>query len=88
MTPRRSVMPLFAKRVWTRVKRTLEYAHLLEFLLHAGHSDVLALVLFTLRWPAGWLVLGWVFAAYFYIESRRQMPKSRAIRGKKRRRGR
>lgn len=63
-----------ARRTWERVKNTVEYAHLAEFILHAGHSDVLTLLIFALKWPAGWLILGWVLAAYFYLRLRSTKP--------------
>jgi hypothetical protein len=67
---RRRVSVESAKRIWERVKTVLEYAHLAEFLLHAGNTQVFALLLFALKWPIGWLALGWLLAGYFYLRLR------------------
>ena len=60
-----------AKRAWERLRGTLELAHLVEFTIHAGQSDVLALLIFALKWPVGWMILGWLLAAYFWMRLRR-----------------
>ena len=64
-----------AKEIWDKVKRALEYAHLLDYLLHPAHSDILMLLLLALRWPSGWIALGWILAAYFYLRLQAGQPK-------------
>jgi hypothetical protein len=64
----RGVSMRIAKKLWERVKGVLEYAHLCDYLLSPAHSQILTLLLFGLRMPAGWLVLGWFLAAYFFLQ--------------------
>ena len=64
--------------VWEKVKGILEYAHLGDYLLHPSHSDILALTIFSLKTPAGWAVLGWMLALYFFLRAIRSAQATTA----------
>lgn len=73
---RRGVSIESVRSLWKTLKSTLEYAHLLEFILHAGHSDVFVLLLFALKWPLGWMLVGCFAAAYMYLRLRKSRKVS------------
>jgi len=60
---RQSVSIRTAAEVWERVRTTLEYLHLVDYVLHPGHSDILTFLLFSHRWA----LLGWLLAAAFFF---------------------
>jgi|GEM_PF-6889905 len=65
-----------SKLLWEKIKAVLEYAHLGDYLLHPAHSDILALLILSLKTPAGWAALGWIFALYLLLRPILSAPRA------------
>lgn len=72
MSIREGVSVKRVKRVWTAFKETLTEIHLVEFILHVPHSELLALVMVAIARPEGWMVIGFLAAGLtWWLTSRR-----------------
>lgn len=60
------------KRALRAFKETLAEIHLVEFILHVPHSELLALVMVAIARPQGWVAIGFLAAGLtWWLRSRR-----------------
>jgi hypothetical protein len=78
---RRRVSTRKLAEVGTMVKAWVDWMKTFDYGIHPLHTDVLTLLVFSLKMPAGWIALGWLIAAYLFMKLRQKddsRPRKRA----------
>jgi hypothetical protein len=78
---RRGVSNQRMEQFWTLMKTWIDRAKAFDYLLHPLRVDVLTLLIFSLKMPAGWIALGWLVAVYLFMKLReKESPRPRRKR--------